>query len=778
MKQTLFVLLLGFGLFASAQNLSVEKIMRDPKQWIGVSPSNINWGDDSKTIYFNWNPEKALSDSAYQSDISGKSPQKVDRKTLLSIDRQSEAWNSDRSRKVYGINGDLFWKDVRTGKEYEIIRSTENEHDPVFSASGDKIYFIRENNLFSWSFAGGSLQQLTAFKEGSKPAGNTDSEQDRWLRADQRELLEVVDQRSSKKEKGEVNRKSILKGFWPKSIYLQGKSVEEVKIDPSGRYITYRLTNAPDEHIANVPNYVTASSYTEDIPTRTNVGCEQPSYEFYIYDRQKDTVQQVKMEQIPGIYERPAYRKDYPNADTVIKMRGVMMHGPWYSPDGQKAVLIVRAQDNKDKWILSLDLSSQKLQVLDRQHDDAWVGGPGVESYWELPGTIGWVDAQTIWFQSEASGYSHLYTLNVSSKARKQLTAGKFEVQDAQLSNDRKSFYFSANKTHPGDWQYYKMSASGGEMQQLTRQKGLNEVSLSPDEKWLAIRYSYTNKPWELYVQANQAGAQPKKITNSLQAEFAALKLLDPEIVSFKARDGVDVYARLYKPEKANGAAVIFVHGAGYLQNATYGWSYYFREMLFHNLLAERGYTVLDIDYRASAGYGRDCRTGIYRHMGGKDLSDQVDGAKYLQSLGVDAKRIGMYGGSYGGFMTLMALFTEPDVFACGAAIRSVTDWAHYNHGYTSNILNEPLTDSIAYRRSSPIYFANGLKKPLLMLHGMVDVNVHFQDVVRLSQKLIELGKDNWEMAIYPVEDHAFVEPSSWTDEYKRILKLFEENLR
>ncbi len=139
---------------------------------------------------------------------------------------------------------------------------------------------------------------------------------------------------------------------------------------------------------------------------------------------------------------------------------------------------------------------------------------------------------------------------------------------------------------------------------------------------------------------------------------------------------------------------------------------------------------------------------------------------------------MGLYGGSYGGFITLMALFTQPDVFASGGAIRSVTDWAHYNHGYTSNILNEPFEDDIAYRQSSPIYFANGLKGKLLKLHGMVDQNVNYQDIVRLSQKLIELHKENWELASYPVEDHGFVQPSSWTDEYKRIYKLFEETLK
>jgi dipeptidyl aminopeptidase/acylaminoacyl peptidase len=200
---------------------------------------------------------------------------------------------------------------------------------------------------------------------------------------------------------------------------------------------------------------------------------------------------------------------------------------------------------------------------------------------------------------------------------------------------------------------------------------------------------------------------------------------------------------------------------------------------MFNNLLADAGYTVLDMDYRGSAGYGRDWRTGIYRHMGGKDLTDHVDGAKYLvEKLGVNPANIGLYGGSYGGFITLMALFTQADIFKSGAALRSVTDWAHYNDSYTSNILNDPYTDSIAYKKSSPIYYAEGLKGDLLMCHGMIDVNVHFQDIIRLTQRLIELGKDNWELAVYPLEDHGFVEPSSWTDEYKRVFKLFERTLK
>ncbi len=362
------------------------------------------------------------------------------------------------------------------------------------------------------------------------------------------------------------------------------------------------------------------------------------------------------------------------------------------------------------------------------------------------------------------------------------MTSGKYEVQQAELSKDKKYFYITTNEVHAGERQFYRLPVAGGKAERITTMTGANQVTISPDEKYIAILYSYSNKPWELYLQENKPGGKAEQITTkAMSDEFKSYPWRDPEIITFTARDGVQVPARIYKPSTpAPGKpAVLFVHGAGYLQNAHKWWSYYFREFMFNNLLADNGYYVIDIDYRASAGYGRDWRTAIYRHMGGKDLDDNVDGVNYLvKTYGVDPRHVGLYGGSYGGFITLMALFTTPEVFAAGAALRPVTDWANYNHGYTSAILNEPYNDSLAYRRSSPIYFAEGLKSHLLICHGMVDVNVHFQDAVKLTQRLIELGKDNWEIAPFPMEDHGFVEPSSWTDEYKRIFKLFETELK
>jgi len=187
---------------------------------------------------------------------------------------------------------------------------------------------------------------------------------------------------------------------------------------------------------------------------------------------------------------------------------------------------------------------------------------------------------------------------------------------------------------------------------------------------------------------------------------------------------------------------------------------------------------VLVPDYRASEGYGRDFRTAIYRQMGTPELEDLKDSVDWLvANQQVDRSRIGVYGGSYGGFLTLMALFKAPDLFAAGAALRPVTDWAHYNHEYTANILNSPDVDPEAYRISSPIEWAQGLKKPLLISHGMLDDNVFFKDSVRLSQRLIELKKENWELAAYPLERHGYQYADAWLDQYRRIYKLFEREL-
>jgi dipeptidyl aminopeptidase/acylaminoacyl peptidase len=779
--------------------------MQDAK-WIGASPANPYWSADNKYLLFNWNPEKATNDSLYYITTATLTPQK----TNYSFRKQIVSSNAIRynagTAYVYVDNGDIFMADIKTGNRRRITQTAEAESAPQFSFNNTKVVFTRAQNLYAWEINTGATIQLTNFQSApatpgaataGPPRGNqpplanrgnrtADSRnpQEKWLQEEALNNSIVLQNRKARRELDDSMRKLFTEKPL-RIINIDDRTVAGASVSNDGRFISYRLNKtATGTKTTIVPSYVTESGYTEDIASRAKVGAAQNTQELFVFDTMKDTVLPVKTDSVPGIRDLPEYLKDYQAVYAERSKRplprSVTFLLPAWSPANHYAIVEMRAQDNKDRWLLLLDAATMTLSLLDRQHDSAWIGGPGINNF--AGNNAGWINNNTYWFQSEATGYSHIYTINITTGERKALTSGRYEVMNADLSKDKKYFYITTNEVHPGEQQFYRLPVTGGKAERITTMTGGNQVRVSPDEKWISVLYSYSNKPPELYLQENKPGGKIQQVTTQAQsAAFKTYAWRDPEIVTFAARDGATVYARLYQPSQPHPAkpAVIFVHGAGYLQNVHKYWSSYFREYMFNNFLADNGYTVLDIDYRGSSGYGRDWRTGIYRFMGGKDLSDHIDGARYLvEKQGVNPKHIGIYGGSYGGFITLMALFTEPGVFEAGAALRSVTDWAHYNHGYTANILNEPFTDSLAYYRSSPINFAAGLKGHLLMCHGMVDVNVHFQDIIRLSQKLIELGKNDWELAVYPVEDHAFVEPSSWTDEYKRIFKLFETWLK
>ncbi|HPF01786.1 MAG TPA: prolyl oligopeptidase family serine peptidase [Bacteroidales bacterium] len=763
----------------SQSALTIEKIMQGDK-FTGISPSGIRWSAVDNTLYFNWTENADSAVSTYTLTPDDPVPQKISPEERKDMPPFSGTYNRDRKKMLYTRNGDIFLMDLKKKDVRQITSTAAGESNPYFSLDETKIIFSSGNNLFSWNIDDGSLVQITDLRQGRERRDEAPgmNKHDRFLYEDQLKLFNVLAERKEEREK---NRRESQLGEpeGPEVIYTGSGVPRSLSVSPDGKFLTWLTAAQVDEKRTIIPSYVTESGYTETTNARSKVGMgSEASGDLVIYDLELDTLYRVRKENIPGITELPDYVSDYPG-DKPEKPaeRGVSFRNPLWSEDGNFGIVEIFSADNKDRWIMLLDIKTGGLKLLDRQHDEAWTGGPGI-GY----GSLGWLpDNKTIWFQSEETGYSHLYTLDVITGQKKALTSGKFEVYNLRLSNDKRTWYFISNETDPGVRELYSMPLEGGIRNQLTSFVGGVEYEISPDEKYFALRVSHATEPWELYLLENRKKAVPVKITSSTTPDFDSYKWRTPEFISFRASDGVMVPARLYRPSEpvSDGPAVIFVHGAGYLQNAHRWWSSYFREYMFHNMLVDNGYTVLDIDYRGSAGYGRDWRTAIYRHMGGRDLEDHVDGAKFLvDQFKIDPQRIGIYGGSYGGFITLMGMFTKPGVFRAGAALRPVTDWAHYNHGYTSDILNIPVADSLAYVKSSPIYFAGGLQGHLLICHGMIDDNVHFQDVVRLAQKLIELGRDNWELAVYPVERHSFTEPSSWTDEYKRIFRLFEENLK
>ncbi len=764
LRITLILALLTSNVLFAQSTLELTEIMKG-NDFIGHQPSAQQWSNDGQYILFDWNPNSEPVDSRYAYSLKTREITKI---------------NPEFYTRVYTYTPDV--KDVflRNGNLYFFA---DGKCNPLFTSServynlqeADEFYFELGDGLYSLKKECFSVEQIVSFSSKSE---QKEKEKDHLARQEH-ELFKVI---RDQQEESEF-RSNQRDYFYPSVpvIYTEGKRYSNVQVSPDGHYIFYRIDEYPNDPNTEVQHFVSSDGQAFIQKARPKVSENDPNHSLHVFQRDKDSSFMLDLSLLSDIRKKPEYLSIYgDDEEKYEKDRNIIMHSLKFNSAGTKAVFDVRAYDNKDRWIVILDLKTLEIKEIDRQHDEAWIGGPGISNWNMVEGTLGWLDNETVYYQSEESGYSHLYIQNSNGKNRKQLTSGNWEVHEALLAKDKAKFYLTANKNHPGNREFYHFDHKTGKLTPILEHTGAVEVSISPDEKHLAVRYSTKNTPWDLYIAENKPGTSLQRITKSTSVNFDKHNWYDPEVITFEATDGNPVYARLYKPESEtkNNAAIIFVHGAGYLQNAHNFWSGYYREYMFHNLLRENGYTILDIDYRASKGYGRDHRTAIYRHMGGKDLTDQLDGKKYLiENLGIDANRVGMYGGSYGGFITLMALLTQPGEFACGAALRSVTDWNHYNHEYTSNILNYPTTDSIAYHQSSPINFAENLQDRLIMLHGMVDDNVQFQDVVRLSQRFIELGKKDWELAVFPVEAHGFKRADSWTDEYRRILEMFNEEL-
>jgi dipeptidyl aminopeptidase/acylaminoacyl peptidase len=831
MRKPLFL----FGvavLFVQAQptsqfSLTVDNIMRGPAL-VGYEPGQARWSPDGQRIYFQWkqaSQKEGEPTETYTVSRDGAGLRKLTDKEVREAPPANGDLSKDKRFTLFSRDGDIFTYENASGSIRQITKTTDVEGNPRFLADGKRMSFTRGGNLYVMSLEDGLLAQMTdirpAAAAGAAPAATAGaamggrgqgqggrggapaptaaseaggrgsaSESQEYLKKEQKELLEYIREQIARREEADARRKAAAEPA-RKPFNLQARqNTSQMQLSPDEKWVIVSVNESAAAKSTIVPNFITESAYTEDIPARSNVGDSQSRSRMAVIDAVTGDFKWVDHGQraaVPAAAPQAAAAPQGGRGESggaarpaAPQDRDVQLSLPVWSEDGTKAVMLAQSGDNKDRWIMALDPATGKTRVLASDHDDAWVGGPGQGGPGGAP--IGWLkNDREVYFTSERTGYAQLYSVSFDGGEPRALTSGKWEVLNARLSRDKSHFYVTASKDSPYEQHLYEMNGEGGPLTRLTAAPGKHAALVSPDDRFFADIYSYTNKPPELYIQENRAGAEPKRITTSPTAEFGKYAWLDVPIVTFTARDGVKVPARLFKPAnfRRGGPAVVFVHGSGYLQNVDKKWSTYYHEYMFNHILMERGFLVIDVDYRGSAGYGRDWRTAIYQHMGGKDLDDAVDAARYIVSdHGVDAKKIGIYGGSYGGFLTLMALFTAPDVFAAGAALRPVTDWATYNHGYTSDILNTPQSDPEAYRKSSPIFFAEGLKGALLICHGMVDTNVEFQDSVRLAQRLIELRKENWELAPFPVENHSFVQPSSWADEYKRILKLFEKNLK
>ncbi len=784
--------------------LTLEKIMSDP-DWIGTSIRDMYWSADGRAVYYSANRRGAPVVDLHRIDVAGRQDQIVDSRAMADADGPAVFDGAGR-RAAFIRNGDVFVRDLRDGRLRQITRTPQNEAAPRFSADGRLLSFRVDNEWFVHDFATGVTAPAAVLKTEKDPDEPPKPDD---LRGMQLRTFATLKKLHDEAETGKQHAEEMRKGDATRAaapFYLgDDVNIRDTELSPDARWLLVVTTpkSAAKGFEGKLTRYVTESGYEEFETERVRVGRNPPAPQSLVLLNLTDhSAHPLKIDDLPGIGDDPlkAIREENAagapaaaaaaaNQNARPKRREVVVVGEEPDPgaggiawsrDGGELAIQFLSMDNKDRWIASVDLAKYTLVPQHRLSDPAWIG-------WTF-NEFGWLsDSRTLWYESEESGFAHLYIKAPDSTAR-ALTEGRFEVSEPLLSEDGRWFYVLSNQTAPYSYDVYRVPSGGGKLQRVTRFEGVEKFALDRAGRQLLVKHSSPYVGGQAAVIRADGSGAARELTDTRTPEYKSMAWVQPEIVKVPSTHfkGV-IYAKVYRPAAPAAAAaaaqkrpaVIFIHGAGYLQNVHLRYPYYFREQMFNNFLVQRGYVVLDMDYRASAGYGRDWRTAIYRQMGHPELEDLLDGKRWLaEQAGVDPKRVGLYGGSYGGFMTLMALFRAPGEFAAGAALRPVTDWMQYDHNYTSAILNDPQVDPIAYARSSPLEFADGLRDPLLICHGVIDDNVLFEDSMRLYQRLIELHKDNFTLSPYPLDRHAFANADSWLDEYKRIYRLFEARLQ
>ncbi len=782
---------------ATPHKLTLAQIMADP-DWIGPPVEDEYWSADGHGVYFKLKRKGSSIKDLYRVSTDGGAPVKLAGSELAGANGPA-VFDRTHVRAAWLRHGDVFVRDIASGTTRQLTRDNAGKFSLQISADGQYVSWSQGDDWYVWNAATGVVAPAATLKLEDNPA---------TTRPDQLERLQLslfstlravkADKDAVRKHDDQLDAENPARAAAP--FYLGNKvKVAMTSLSPDARWLLVVTRPASYQRGKRpfVVHFVNDSGYPETENARTYVGRNNPAPQsLLLLDLKAHQQYPLSVDDLPGIHDDPlhdlrvkriAQLKAEGHAGEAAALaaprtRPVSINfvlvgesghpAIAWSPDGSQLALELVANDHKDRWIETVDFANHRLVTQNRLTDPAWIN-------WSFNG-LGWLpDSRTLWFESEASGYAQLFVKPLTGKAR-ALTGTGYEVATPTLSPDGKWFYVRSNKQAPYAYDVYRVPVAGGTLERVTHFEGTDDFVLSPDGSQLAVLHSSAYVPPQLAVVAAD-GSNARELTDTRTPEYKALAStwVEPQFVKVPSSHGhFGIWAKYYQPADYDTShahpAVFFVHGAGYLQDVNKNWSYYFREQMFNNLLTQEGYVVLDMDYRGSAGYGRDWRDAIYRNMGHPEIEDLLDGKTWLvKNHHVDPKRVGIYGGSYGGFLTEMALLTAPGEFAAGAAQRAPSDWTSYNDGYTSDILNTPQLDPEAYKVSSPIEYAKNLADPLLMNHGLIDNNVMPGDTIRLYQRFIELHKDNFWMSLYPMDRHAFEHADDWYDEYRRIHELF-----
>jgi dipeptidyl-peptidase-4 len=758
---------------ACAAGLTIERMYSDPRL-TGIAPREVRWSPDGKKLAFIWNDEgvrfydiwvcnssgsklEKLTDAASIRETAGgvMTQAEIDR---LSVMRRSGGgifsfvWSPDGGKILFPYQGDLFIVDAGSGELTRLFRTAASETDARFSPDGTRIAFIRENNIWMLDLGSGMTVQLT--DSGSETLYNG--------------LGDYIDYE-------EVGRDEA---FW---------------WSPDGSRIAYIQTDVSMIRELLLPDYLPTFVEVRKQP-RPVAGGKNGIKRLGILDvASRETV-----------WIEPAIMKD----EYIVNVH-------WH-PGGDELLVLREPRDLKSLYFLAADCADGSVDTLFASRDPKWVNVNNVGIHWGEEGRY-------LYYTSEASGFNHIYSMEWKKGPSKIVTSGDWEVTSFHAVDDKGRVWYTSTGVEPEQRHLFFTDEEGTEFR-VTEGDGWYRTTMTHDAKSAAVMYANVLNPYDLYIlkslkgtaagkgdgrpkQGDRGGAHVpwlrhqtewpvprnmKRVTTSPAPDFKDIKVPVPHYFTLKSRlDGETIHALILLPPELEGIdleaavngkdfdkkypAIICVHGGGYSQSIFKGWRW---RALYDAYLLNRGYVLLDLDYRGSSGYGRKWRTDVHLDIGGSDLEDEMTGLEFLHKLGfVDPERIGMWGWSYGGYMTALAMLVYPDDFYAGAGVAPVTDWRNYDTHYTEERLGRPQIEVEAYRKGSPISFADSLKNHLLLIHGMDDDNVHFQDTVQLVDALIKTGVD-FEVMFYPGGKHGIRADASRIHLFRKITRHFDRYLK
>ncbi len=749
----------------SAQNLTVAEIMAEPSI-AGTRVSGEKLSPDGSKVVFLWNAENKLPLDLYMTATDGRgTPQIILRVSEVPVPSPSP---TPESKLTYGLT-------VRD----EFAKARENAFGNFeWSPDSKKLVFTQGGDLYTLTVGESKPKRYTKTQSPEVAARFIDNDRILYQQNGNLFVLNTVDASTIQLSK-EANQQTFI-------------GVGGVAVTKDGKMAAYVVSDNSKQRALFVPNYL--GEFVEAPTTRR--GWSEQKVMVVPTDGSRDSATEIKL----------------PKAEGVSNFRRLA-----WTADGRSLIIDRNDKDTKRRQLFYIHHAASKdeQQIIISEETDAKWQAPLSAIFEPNP-----KDAAQLFFCSEKDGYNHIYLVKLQAETRAaasvsdptarvqeggeklsdqvnvtQLTTGKWQVEWAKWSTNGDRIVYSSTQGGTAKRSFYAISPQGTSVELPGVRDGgmLTTPQMDDQNSQPVLMYSASrwNMPDDLYAQKVCPGCEgfnpPVQLTRTVPDAFSKRTWIEPRFIDIPSRDGKQIKSKIYIPggfdQKKKYPMVVFVHGAGYLQNTINGWNNYYREFMFNELLAQRGYVVIDIDYRGSAGYGRDWRTDVYDFLGGKDYDDHLDAIDFMmKNYAVDPKHVGVYGGSYGGFMAEMLAFRAPDKIAAAAALRPVADWKNYyasSPGYTAQRLGFPDKNPEAYKRSSPISYADGLKTQLLILHGIVDDNVHVEDSMQLTEKLIRLGKTEYfTEQFYPAENHGFVRPTSWTDEYTRILSFFEKNLK